>query len=81
MEIKFGHGTTQFGPGVLIELTGDEVAQAIDAWLVAHGIRVNGPRSVRVNEEFCSQSEVYVDPSGYVMAGGKRWTGRGVIVD
>ena len=31
MEIKYGKGTTEFGPGVEIALTGDEVAVAIDA--------------------------------------------------
>ena len=38
MEVKFGEGTTEFGPGVNIEMTGDEVATAINAWLAAHGV-------------------------------------------
>ncbi len=31
MEVKLGRGPTEFGPGVSIKLTGDEVATAIDA--------------------------------------------------
>jgi hypothetical protein len=49
MNINHGKGTTEFGPGVEITLTGDEVAIAIDAWLVAHGVYVSGPRTIRVN--------------------------------
>lgn len=77
MEIKFGGGTTEFGPGVSIEMTGDEVAMAIDAWLVAHDVHVRGPRTVRVNGALCEAGEVYVDPSGFVVADGERFSGRG----
>ncbi len=77
MEVKFGSGTTEFGPGVSIELTGDEVATAIDAWLVAHAVHVSGPRTVTVNGELCGDGEIYIDPSGFVIADGKRISGRG----
>ncbi|RTL46270.1 MAG: hypothetical protein EKK53_04810 [Burkholderiales bacterium] len=60
-----------------IELTGDEVATAVDAWLVAHGVHVSGPRTVRVNGTLCTSGEVYVDPSGFVVAHGLRIPGRG----
>ena len=79
MEVKFGKGKTEYGPGVEINLTGSEVAQAIDAYLVAHGIHVNGPRTITVNNELCKAGEVYVDPSGSVISDGKRFTGRGEI--
>jgi hypothetical protein len=49
-----------------IELTGDEVAIAIDAYLVAHGVRVFGPRTIKVNNELCQHGVVLVDPSGCV---------------
>jgi len=49
-----------------IELTGDEVATAIDAYLVAHNVHVSGPRTIRVNGELCKTGLVYVDPSGFV---------------
>jgi hypothetical protein len=62
---------------VSIELTGDEVATAIDAYLVAHRIHVSGPRTVRVNGELCSYGRVYVDPSGFAIADGTRFSGRG----
>lgn len=77
MEVKFGKGTTEFGPGVSIELTGDEVATAIEAWLVAHGVHIGGPRTIRVNGELCEEGEIYVDPSGLVISGGERFSGRG----
>ena len=77
MEVKEGSGTTPYGPGVTIELTGDEVATAIHSWLVAHGVHISGPRTVRVNGELCKSGQVYVDPSGFVDADGKRISGRG----
>lgn len=77
MEVKLGRGPTEFGPGVSIKLTGDEVATAIDAWLVAHGVHVRGPRTITVNGEICEIGEVYVDPSGDVFAHGEKWSGRG----
>ncbi|QIG75023.1 hypothetical protein EVC14_025 [Rhizobium phage RHph_I3_18] len=77
MEIKYGDGKTKYGPGVSIELTGDEVATAISAYLVAHGVHVSGPRTVSVNGELCEEGEVYVDPSGFAVAGGKRFNGDG----
>lgn len=77
MNVKHGSGTTQYGPGVSIELTGDEVATAIDAWLVAHGVHVSGPRTIRVNGELCMSGECYVDASGFVVAAGQKFKGRG----
>ncbi|KGG86174.1 hypothetical protein P245_20875 [Comamonas thiooxydans] len=77
MEIDYGNGDAKYGPGVSIKLSGDEVAMAIDAWLVAHGVHVGGPRTVRVNDDLCKAGEVYVDPSGRVHHGEQTWNGRG----
>lgn len=78
MKIGYGNGPTKYGPGVSIELTGDEVARAIDAWLVARGVHVDGPRTVTVNGELCETGRVYVDPSGFVISGrGRKYSGRG----
>lgn len=77
MNIQFGKGKTEYGTGVQIDLTGDEVATAIDAYLVAHGIIVDGARTIRVNGELCQRGQIYVDPSGRVIANGKGWSGRG----
>jgi hypothetical protein len=79
MKIYFGEVKSEYGPGVSIELTGDEVATAIDAYLVAHGVYVGGPRTVTVNGELCELGRVYVDPSGAVVFEGKRFSGRGHI--
>jgi len=77
MNITKGNGTTQYGPGVSIELTGDEVAIAIDAWLVAQSVIVNGPRTITVNGDLINNGNIYVDPSGNVIDNGKniscRW--------
>lgn len=77
MLVRKGDGTTKYGPGVMIELEGDEVARAIDAYLVAHGIHVSGPRTITINSELCQDCEVYVDPSGFVIADGEKHSGRG----
>jgi hypothetical protein len=78
MNINYGRGKTEFGPGVEISLTGDEVATAISAYLVSHGVYVNGARTIRVNGDLCEFGEIYVDPSGSVVHDGVRYTGRGL---
>lgn len=78
MNIDFGKGTTEFGTGVEIKLTGDEVASAIDAYLVSHGFYVSGPRTIRVNDERLEDGYIYVDPSGFVVKDGEKWSGRGI---
>lgn len=77
MEVKFGAGKTQYGPGVEVNLTGDEVAVAIDAYLVSHGVIVRGSRTITVNGELCEAGRIYVDPSGFVMHEGQRLNGSG----
>lgn len=77
MDIKFGDGKTEFGPGVQVDLTGAEVAIAIDAYLVSHGVYIDGARTIRVNGQLCKDGGVYVDPSGKVVANGDGWSGRG----
>ena len=77
MEVKYGNGKTEYGLGVDIRLTGDEVAVAIEAYLVSHGVCVRGPRTISVNGELCEDGRVYVDPAGFVVTGGERLSGRG----
>jgi hypothetical protein len=77
MDVKYGKGKTKYGPGVSIELTGDEVATAIDAFLVSHSIYVSGPRTIRVNGKLCDEGHIYVDPSGFVISDGEKMDGRG----
>lgn len=67
MKIQYGKGCTEYGPGVLIELTGNEVALAIDDYLTDHNVIQQGPRTIRVNGDLCKKGEVYVDPSGSVV--------------
>lgn len=76
MEIRHGKGTTIYGPGVEILLTGEEIALAISAFLVANGVNVQGPRTITVNNDFCEEGRIYVDPSGFV-EGKEFWSGRG----
>lgn len=77
MKVRCGKGPTEYGPGVEIKLTGDEVATAIDAYLVARGVYVSGPRTITVNGELCDVGRVYVDPSGFVIYKGEKVSGRG----
>ena len=77
MKVRYGKGQTKYGPGVSIHLQGAEVARAIDAYLVARGIYVQGPRTILVNDNLCLIGEVYVDPEGFVIYKGKKISGRG----
>jgi len=77
MNINYGPGTTKHGPGVTIDLDGGELATAILAYLVAHGVHVDGPRTITVNGELCEAGKVYVDPSGLVIYDGEKFSGRG----
>ncbi len=77
MKVNYGAKDPQYGPGVEIHLSGNEVACAIDAYLVAHGIVSSGPRTVTVNNALCEKGMVYVDSSGFVIANGVKWSGRG----
>jgi hypothetical protein len=38
LKIEHGSGTTEYGPGVSITISGDDVARAISAYLVAHEV-------------------------------------------
>ena len=78
MRIKHGEGRSEYGPGVIIELTGEEVATAIASYLVARRVHYSGPRTITVNGELCEEGRVYVDPSGFVITSkGKKLSGRG----
>jgi hypothetical protein len=77
MEISFGKGKTEHGPGVQIDLTGDEVAQAIYTYLKTHNVRITGPLTIKVNGELCESGSVYVDPSGAVVTNNEVYSGRG----
>ena len=77
MEVKYGGGATKYGPGVEINLTGEEVAVAIDSYLVAHNVIVRGPRTIRVNASLIEEGQIYVDASGFVISEGDKISGRG----
>ena len=70
MQVRPGTGTTDYGAGVDVFLTGDEVASAIAAYVAARGVIVTGPRTITVNGGLCGHGRVYVDPCGYVIADG-----------
>lgn len=51
-----------------IILDGDEVATAIDAYLTAHSICVDGPRTIIIaGRTPTPAARVYVDPSGRIV--------------
>ena len=78
MNVDYGEGKTEYGPGVQIVLSGDEVATAIDAYLVSQNICVSGPRTIFVNGGLIGSGQVYVDPSGFVIHKGEKFSGRGL---
>lgn len=73
MKIEYGKGTTEYGPGVMITLTSVEIAKAIDVWLYSQGVIARGARTIRCGKI----GTVYVDPSGFLIYDGKKWSGRG----
>jgi len=77
MTVSFGKGKTEFGTGVQINLTGEEVATAILAYCVAHDVNISGAMTIRVNGEMIKKGEIYVDPSGKVVANGEGFDGKG----
>lgn len=82
MNVDYGEHRSPFGTGVVISLSGEEVATAISAFLVARGVHVEGPRTITVNAARCTSGRVYVDPAGLVIVGGDRvFSGRGPGAD
>jgi len=71
MKIEQGKGVSAYGPGVDIHLSADEVATAIDAYIVAHGAHVVGPRTVLISGMAGITGRVHVDPSGKVFHDGR----------
>lgn len=71
MRISVGKGKTEYGPGVNINLTGDEVAQAILDFVAKQNVVISGPLTVMVNGKLCKKGKVYVDPSGVVTVKGR----------
>lgn len=79
MNISFGNGQTEHGPGVQIDLTGEDVATAIYAFLMAHGVFTNGPATITVNGKRIEYGSMYVDPSGRVISKDYAWNGKGYM--
>lgn len=77
MEINYGKGTTKYGPGVEIKLTGNELVTAINAYLLSHDVYIHGSRTITVNGKSCKKAEIYVDPNGSVFANGQSFSGGG----
>lgn len=76
MDLRYGNGKTKYGPGVSIDLTGEEAARAIFAWVVGQGVHIDGPRTLTVNGELIEHAKIYVDPSGFVITSdGKKMPG------
>lgn len=79
MEIKKGKGKTNYGAGIEISLSTDEVAMAIYQYLRGnYDVQINGASTILVNNVQLSQykTHIYVDPSGEVKWGDKLYNGR-----
>ncbi len=78
MKINYGEGSSSgYGPGVLITLDTNEVARAIYAYLAAHDVNISGVRTVTSGGKLLGDTQIYVDPSGFVISKGKKYSGRG----
>jgi hypothetical protein len=75
MNIQFLEGKVECHKGVQINLTGDEVARAIYTYLTAHNVNIVGAATIMVNGELCKEGQIYVDPSGRVVADGVGFDG------
>lgn len=76
MKIKKGKGTTNFGRGINIKLSGNEIAAAIYAYLCAHDVHISGAATININGGLIDNGSMYVDPSGFIVAFGKKYSGR-----
>jgi len=77
MNIQYGKGKTEYGTGVQIDLDGSEVALAIYTYLTAHDVYIFGSATITINGELIKFGEMYVDPSGFVISKGVKFSGRG----
>jgi len=77
MKIRYGTGILEYGPGISIDLTGVEVVTAIETYLTAYRVYINGPRTITINGALCDKGNIYVDPSGFVTARDRKISGRG----
>ena len=75
MEVKYGKGKTEYGTGVEVNLTGDEVATAIYAYLSAHKVYISGAATIKVNGELCKKGKIYIDPSAFIVYKGIKYLG------
>lgn len=75
MQVKRGEGKTLYGSGIAIDFTADEIATAIDAYLVAHNVIVSGPRTITINGRLIKDGLMYVDPSGSVINNDEKISG------
>jgi hypothetical protein len=67
MKIQGGLHDLSSGVGLEIQLSGDEVCDAIVHWMETKGLRINGSRTVMVNGAFASNARIIVDPSASVV--------------
>jgi hypothetical protein len=81
MEVRYGDADTGDGTGVLVELTGNEIARAVDLLVYSQGVIVRGPRTVTVNGDSCRSGRVRVDPYGFVIAKGKKLRGSNRVLN
>jgi len=83
MEISLGNGKTKYGTGVQIDLTGEDLTNAIYQYLEKNDVYVDGAATIRVDGELCRDitAGMYVDPSANVTHLNKRYLGSGKVID
>lgn len=76
MKIDKGKGTSEFGTGINIEMSGEELAHAVSTYVHSRGIHIDGSRTITVNGELCESASIYVDPCGSLIIDGRKISGR-----
>lgn len=79
VEVKYGNGKTEYGPGVLITFDANDICRfIISALEERYGITIGGPRTIKIGGELIQgDGSIYVDSSGSAVCGDLLYSGRG----
>ncbi len=71
MVISNGNGNTEYGMGISISLSSEQVCQALIKYIDELGVKIDGPRTITVNGKLVIGANIYVDPSGTISMHGR----------
>jgi len=77
MDINYGNGTSDVGPGICIRLSKEDVERAIQDYLDLKDVKIQGDYSIAVSGVRVTGAEINVDAFGVVEHEGREYSGRG----